>query len=147
LSQSDKPVKIVLTATICLVASSALQGTTTTAQADPVQQWKTVQLHIEMEGQGFEILGPRPLGPGTYPALSRSRKSPKVDKMEGPRPLGPGTYPALSREGPRPLGPGTYPALSREGPRPLGPGTYPALSKSDKMKGPRPLGPGTYPAL
>jgi hypothetical protein len=127
MSRSDKPVKVVLTATICLVASSSLQGTTTTAQANPAQEWNDVQNFIVRDAE--HVAQARPFGPGTYPALEA-----------GPRPLGPGTYPALEA-GPRPLGPGTYPALEA-GPRPLGPGTYPALEA-----GPRPLGPGTYPAL
>jgi hypothetical protein len=47
MSRSDKPIKIVLSASICLVASSALQGTTTTVQAKPEEQWRAVQQSIE----------------------------------------------------------------------------------------------------
>jgi hypothetical protein len=49
MSRSDKPVKVVLTASICLVASSALQGTTTTIQANLDQQWEAVQQSIERD--------------------------------------------------------------------------------------------------
>jgi hypothetical protein len=49
MSRPDKPVKVVLTAAISLVASSALQGTATTAQANPGQQWKAVQQSIERD--------------------------------------------------------------------------------------------------
>jgi hypothetical protein len=42
-----KPVKIVISASICLVSSSALQGTITTVQAKPIEQWKAVQKSIE----------------------------------------------------------------------------------------------------
>jgi len=47
MSAPRKPVKVALTASVYLVASSALQGTTTTALADSGQQWKAVQQSIE----------------------------------------------------------------------------------------------------
>jgi hypothetical protein len=43
MSRPVKPIKIVLTASICVVASSALQGTTTTIEPNQEQQWKAVQ--------------------------------------------------------------------------------------------------------
>ncbi len=49
MNRPDRPVKVVLTASICLVASSALQGTTTTVQAKPEQRWQAAQRSIEKE--------------------------------------------------------------------------------------------------
>src|ERR1700681_806906 len=115
MSRSDKPVKVVLTATICLVASSSLQGTTTAARANPAQEWKDVQNFIVRDAEHVAMDAPRPLGPGTYPAIEA-----------GPRPIGPATEQA-AEAAPRPLGPGTYTAIEA-GPSPLGPGTYPAIT-------------------
>jgi len=46
-----KPVKVVLTASVALVASQALQGTTTEARAKPEDQWRAVQQSIENQAR------------------------------------------------------------------------------------------------
>jgi hypothetical protein len=47
MSRPKRPVKVVLTVSVSVVASSGLQGTTTAAAAKPEQQWKAVQQSIE----------------------------------------------------------------------------------------------------
>jgi len=59
MSRPDKPIKVVLTASICLVASSALQGTTATVQPDPQRQWKDVQQSIERDSDNVLSQGER----------------------------------------------------------------------------------------
>ncbi len=57
MARSDTPVKVVLTASISLVASSALQGTATIARVAPEQQWKAVQASIERDAVTRENAG------------------------------------------------------------------------------------------
>lgn len=84
MGRSDTPVKIVLTASISLVASSALQGTTAIASVTPEQQWKAVQQSIEREA-GFHFSA----GSGGHVREAQTTPPPIPPSPYGPGPLGP----------------------------------------------------------
>jgi hypothetical protein len=65
-----KPIKVVLTASICVVASAALQGTTTNIQPNLEQQWKAVQQIIaDSDVPKPEPAPPEPAPPEPAPPI------------------------------------------------------------------------------